>query len=150
MQVEVTFEDPKTFTRPITVTVNGRFFADTEMLEFVCNENEKDLGHLVGRASDEIKGNVKVGADALARYTGSYKMADGPMPARITVSGDQLMFGIGGKGAVPLTTLSETSFYFPGGFPIDFVMDDKGGVAYFLFHAPGPDMKFVPVASDKR
>jgi hypothetical protein len=65
------------------------------------------------------------------------------MKATITVAGEQLMFSFGGKGAIPLTTLSETSFYFPGGFPVDFVKDDKGMVTHFLFHAPGSDLKFV-------
>jgi hypothetical protein len=53
------------------------------------------------------------------------------------------MFSPGRKGAVPLNTLSETAFCFPGGFPLDFVKDHKGAVTHFLFHAPGSDLVFV-------
>ena len=56
---------------------------------------------------------------------------------------DQLMFSLGGKGAVPMITLSETSFFFPGGFPVDFVQDGKGTITHFLLHAPCGDFKFV-------
>ena len=58
------------------------------------------------------------------------------MKGTITVAGGQLMFSIGGKGAVPLTTLSETGFYFPAGFPMEFVKDDKGTLTHFLLHTP--------------
>jgi len=60
MQLQLTLEDPKTFTKPITVTLAVNFVPDTEMLEYVCNENEKDSVHLVGKASDEVKGEVKL------------------------------------------------------------------------------------------
>jgi hypothetical protein len=32
-----------------TVTVHQRTLADTDLLEFVCLENEKDRSHLVGK-----------------------------------------------------------------------------------------------------
>ncbi len=145
VQLQVTLEDPKTFTKPFTITLVVNFVPDTEMLEYVCNENERDSAHLVGKASDEVKGDVKLGSQVLSRYAGSYQEHDSPakMKATITVAGEQLMFSLGGKGAIPLTTLSETGFYFPGGFPVDFVKDDKGTVTHFLFLAPGADLKFV-------
>jgi hypothetical protein len=65
------------------------------------------------------------------------------MKATLSVSGDQLMFSLGGKGSVPMTTLSETSFFFPGGFPVDFVLDGEGTTKHFLLHAPCGDLKFV-------
>jgi hypothetical protein len=36
-------------TKPWTVTETMQIFPDTELLEFVCNENEKDLKHLVDK-----------------------------------------------------------------------------------------------------
>ena len=89
--------------------------------------------------------------EVLARYAGSYQEQDTPakMKATISVSGDQLMFSIGGKGAIPLTTLSETAFYVPGGFPLDFVTDDKGTVTHFVLSAPGDEFKFVRTVSAK-
>ena len=41
------------------------------MLEYVCNENERDSAHLVGKASDEVKGDVKISAPALSQYAGT-------------------------------------------------------------------------------
>src|SRR5262249_40145048 len=55
MQLELTYDDSKTFTRPLTLKLNVRYVPDTEMLETVCNENERDSAHMFGKASDEIK-----------------------------------------------------------------------------------------------
>jgi hypothetical protein len=144
---QMTLEDPKTFTKPLTIALNVNYFPDTEMLEYVCNENEKDVSHMVGKASDEIKKDVKVSPAVLSKYAGSYQAEDNPrVKAIIAVSEGQLTFTLGNKGAVPLTALSETGFYFPGGFPIDFVKDEKGAVTHFLFLAPGTDLKFIRAA----
>ena len=48
MQVQITIDDPKAYTRPWTVTIPWNFMADTELLDWVC-ENEKDFQHLVGK-----------------------------------------------------------------------------------------------------
>jgi hypothetical protein len=45
MQVEVTINDPKTYTKPWTVTIPWNFVADTELLDWVC-ENNKDPEHI--------------------------------------------------------------------------------------------------------
>jgi hypothetical protein len=49
LEIEVTIDDPKAYTRPWTVTVYQRIMADDELIEFVCNENDKDGPHLVGK-----------------------------------------------------------------------------------------------------
>jgi hypothetical protein len=41
LEIEVTIDDPKAYTRPWTVMLNQRIMLDTEIIEFVCNENEK-------------------------------------------------------------------------------------------------------------
>jgi hypothetical protein len=46
MEIEITVDDPKAYTRPWTVKVNQRLMLDTELIEFVCQENEKDAVHL--------------------------------------------------------------------------------------------------------
>jgi hypothetical protein len=46
MDVEMTFEDPKYYTRPFTVKIPFHLLPDTDVLEFVCGENEKDRVHL--------------------------------------------------------------------------------------------------------
>jgi len=45
MTIEFTFDDPKMYTKPWTVTVPFELMPDTELLEYVC-ENEKDLEHM--------------------------------------------------------------------------------------------------------
>ena len=45
MEVEITVDDPKAYTRPWTVKVHHRIMLDTELIEFVCLENEKDVRH---------------------------------------------------------------------------------------------------------
>jgi len=49
LDIQITIDDPKAYTRPWTATVKRQLLADTDLLEFVCNENEKDQRHFVGR-----------------------------------------------------------------------------------------------------
>jgi hypothetical protein len=46
LEIEVTIDDPKAYTKPWTVTVHQRIMLDTDLIEFVCQENEKDAPHL--------------------------------------------------------------------------------------------------------
>ena len=48
LEIEITVDDPKTFTRPWTFKLNQRLMPDTELIEFVCLENNTGLQHLVG------------------------------------------------------------------------------------------------------
>lgn len=49
LEIEVTIDDPKAYTKPWTVTVHQRILPDTELIEFVCQENERDAPHLSGK-----------------------------------------------------------------------------------------------------
>ena len=46
LQIEITVNDPRAYTKPWTVTVNQVLVADTDLLEFICLENEKDIKHM--------------------------------------------------------------------------------------------------------
>ena len=46
MEVEVTIDDPKAYTKPFTARVNYRLNVDTQLIEFVCID--KDAQHYVG------------------------------------------------------------------------------------------------------
>jgi hypothetical protein len=48
MEVKLTIDDPKTYTKPWTVTIGWEYFPDTELLDWVC-ENNKDPEHLIGK-----------------------------------------------------------------------------------------------------
>ena len=49
LEIEVTVEDPKAYTKPWTVLIKQRVLLDTDLIEFICNENEKSDAHLVGK-----------------------------------------------------------------------------------------------------
>jgi hypothetical protein len=49
MDLQLTIDDPKAYSKPWTVSLSWHFRPDTELLEYVCNENEKDLKHIVGK-----------------------------------------------------------------------------------------------------
>jgi hypothetical protein len=41
LEIDITVEDPKAYTQPFTVRVNQRLYTDAQLIEFVCNENQK-------------------------------------------------------------------------------------------------------------
>ena len=41
LEIDVTIDDPKSYTKPFTVRINQRFVADEEPMEFICNENQQ-------------------------------------------------------------------------------------------------------------
>ena len=49
MNIEITIDDAKAYTKPWTVVLPLRYVADAEMIEYICSENNKDLDHLVGK-----------------------------------------------------------------------------------------------------
>jgi hypothetical protein len=49
LKIDVTIDDPKAYTKPWTVTESMQLLADTDLLEFVCTENNRDLPHLVNK-----------------------------------------------------------------------------------------------------
>ena len=46
MDLEITFNDPKYYTRPFTIKTGLRLMPDSDLLEYVCTENERDRAHL--------------------------------------------------------------------------------------------------------
>jgi hypothetical protein len=50
LQIDVTIDDPKAYTAPFSVRVNQRIVLGSEIIEFICNENEKSVQHMVGKA----------------------------------------------------------------------------------------------------
>jgi len=49
MDVEVTIDDPEAYTKPWTVKFGWRLVPDTDLIESICEENNKDLPHMVGK-----------------------------------------------------------------------------------------------------
>ena len=46
LEIEVTIDDPKAYTKPFTAKVNNRLLVDSQLIEFVCLD--KDAPHYVG------------------------------------------------------------------------------------------------------
>ena len=49
MLLDLSFDDPKTYTRPFSVHIKQHLMPDSDLLESFCNENEKDAVHEVGK-----------------------------------------------------------------------------------------------------
>lgn len=45
MDVDITIDDPKMYTRPFTIKVTQQLQPDTDILEYFCAENERDRRH---------------------------------------------------------------------------------------------------------
>ena len=60
LEIDITIEDPKAFTKPFTVRVNQRIAVDTDLIEFICNENEKSSKHFVDIRPDGTNTGSKV------------------------------------------------------------------------------------------
>jgi hypothetical protein len=46
LEIQVTVDDPKAYTKPWTVTLHQRIVVDTELIDEVCLENEQSLRHM--------------------------------------------------------------------------------------------------------
>jgi hypothetical protein len=135
MEIQETFSDPGVYSRPMTVTVKATLVPDTELLEYVCAENEKDRrgNRLIGTVSEEVKTLTPVGVapDVLAQYVGSYdfRFPENPTIASvwpITMANGTLLL----NGA-PLIPLSETRFSWAGTAGVEFFKDAQGRVTHF-------------------
>jgi hypothetical protein len=50
MAIEVTIDDPGAYTKPFTTVGRARIMAGTELLEYICQEENTDVEHLSGPA----------------------------------------------------------------------------------------------------
>jgi hypothetical protein len=48
LEIQYTIDDPKVYAKPWTIKQHHHLTPDTELMEYFCNENEKDLRHMVG------------------------------------------------------------------------------------------------------
>ncbi len=49
LEIEITIDDPKAYTRPWIVKLRQMMVADTDLLEYYCQENERDAPHVIGK-----------------------------------------------------------------------------------------------------
>ena len=111
-ELQVTFDDSKVFTNPVTVPIHMELVTDTEMLEYTC-ENEKDRAHMpVGATAID----VKVPAATLQAYAGSYDVKEDTKTviAEIFAEENGLYVNYDNQGKQKLDALSETTFSLTG------------------------------------
>jgi hypothetical protein len=49
MDIDVTIDDPEAYTKPWNVKLAWRLLPDTDLIESICEENNRDPGHMVGK-----------------------------------------------------------------------------------------------------
>ena len=49
LEYEVTIDDPGAYTKPFTLYGSHDYDAGTELMEYICNENNQDVEHIVGK-----------------------------------------------------------------------------------------------------
>jgi hypothetical protein len=133
LDIEVTLSDPEVYARPWTVALQAELSADTELIEFVCNESNHGVEHWVGKASDERKNEVQVAPEILAKYTGTYEeqrpfWRTVPRVIELTLSDGRLFANMDGRGKVPLIAASPTAFSGLYGLGVEFVQGGAGGL----------------------
>ena len=152
LEYTLTLEDRAVYAKPWTLTMGAKLAADTEIIEYVCNENAAaPLKHWVGKASDAEKAAPKVAAEILAKYVGTYKTLDvwnnepEPRFIDITVSDGVLYGELKGRGKVRLVAQTETMFTGFYGLGIRFLLDGQGVVTHLAeMHVSG-DYRFIRV-----
>ena len=144
MDFEMTLEDSKTFTRPITVKANKTLAADMELMETICENNDQIVSHLSGGSG------FRLPAQTLARYAGTYEVAPGH-EALISVDGESLVMHLSPSGDMQtLAPQSETIFVGRGngtevltGDQVVFVKDSAGAVTGLTLRARNGEQKAV-------
>lgn len=143
LDVEVTFTDPRAYSKPWGYTAAMELNPDTEMLESVCE-----------RSSDEWQGGavaadtaVTVAREVLAKYVGVYHGSYGgeKRVIEVTLAGDQLIAKVTGRAAVdggvmrPLIAQDQTTFD-GAGIIYQFVLGPDGvATALDEIHISGPE-----------
>jgi hypothetical protein len=140
MQFQITFDDPKTLTKPLSISLAVNYAPDTDTIENVCSENERDTVHLVAKANAKVQLSPAV----LARYAGKYEFSEGiPENARffgltqtLTVINGQLWMN-----ATPLVPQTETRFD-SAAATAEFFMDASGAVTHLILSAAEGDSRY--------
>ena len=120
LELEMTFDDPKTFKKPFSLKMNKAVVVDTELLEDIC-DNERSNPHLTS--------GVKLTPAVLAKYVGTYQFSPG-RDAVVSIAGDQLIVQdpanpadrvfVAGSETTFLSSLSQAA--------LEFVKDPQGNV----------------------
>jgi hypothetical protein len=104
MDLNITIDDPKAFTRPFSLKIDKTFMPDTELLETVC-ENDRSVAHMLGGTQV-----TSLAPDVLSKFVGTYEYAPG-REAVVTIEADLLFLREGANPLkLPLVAKSESVF----------------------------------------
>jgi hypothetical protein len=142
LEVRTTYVDPSVLLAPWDVTTKF-VLDDVHPLEYVCNENERDRAHMIGKASDLQ--SVKMEPKLLAEYAGAYEYRDPNHPEilhtwNFSVSGGELSLS-DGPSTFRLITLSQTAFATENGVRYEFFRDAGGMVSHVIAYTFDGDVK---------
>jgi hypothetical protein len=141
LEYQITFDDPETLTRPLSLSLPVNYQADTDMLENVCNENSRS--RLVGVE----RAGVSVDAAVLARYEGQYAFSDGSRTVAGFMGMNHKVTLVGGRlylGALPMVPLSPTTFE-SSGATAEFFLDATGAVTRLVLGQTEGEAVYRPV-----
>jgi hypothetical protein len=144
LAIEQTVDDPEVFARPFTVPLGAQYVADTDLLEYVCAENEKSKQRFVGTASDELARaqqlNVAVAPESLKKYAGAYDFRFPENPTVPFVMAFRVEAGQLFMGAIPMIPVASNMFVGPLG-RTEFVSDSRGTVTHIVLRLAEGDLK---------
>jgi hypothetical protein len=131
LDLDVTFEDPGAYASPWTVSVPLELFSDTELLEHVCNENEKSTVHMTSSLAGAAE--FVVARETLERYAGTNEIPgdDGARSAVVSIAADGLFLDLDRTGPAHLVPMSETDFS-PSRTVVHFAADGEGAITQLV------------------
>jgi hypothetical protein len=143
LAIEVELHDPALYAEPWKTTIQAELAADTELLEYVCNENQEFHEHWVGTRSDAERAEVALPADLLASYVGTYVEQQPFWQGAAVARKFEIRHADGALflGQTRLVAQSETVFV-NRGLAIEFVRDARGGPPYLWDKHVSGDYRF--------
>jgi hypothetical protein len=142
MQFRITYDDPETLTKPLSLSLTMNYAADTDMLENVCNEGNRDPVHLVGTE----RKSLELSPALLARYVGKYEFSGGSQTVAGFMGKNQTVTLLNGQlylNALPMVPHSETQFESTGA-NAEFFLDAKGAPARLVLTQTEGDAIYSP------
>lgn len=143
MELQLTLDDAEIYTTPWTVTIPLRLVVDVEMLEYVCQENEKDRQRMDAKGPELSQSVIPI--NTLTKYEGTYDhvgLSGRSQVFTVTVANGALFLDQEGTGLQKLLPFSEKSFSLSG-WRFEFVTDSQGTVTHFIAHAAEGETKGV-------
>jgi len=134
LELEMVLDDPKVFTKPVSVRINKVLEPDYAFPETVC-ENEKDAAHLMGGTG------LRLSTNELSKFTGTYEFAP-DRKATVVLAEGVLALQEGNGPKLVLIPQTETSFQLrDNGDGMEFLGEGTGTARQFVIHAAAGDRK---------